>query len=97
MGESKNRNDLRDENTRLKEENRRYHTVMENLSIHERMFHTLFESGHDAVFLLENRTIRDSNMRSVEIFQYQQEELLGVNILSLSTSPFPSASSRTSC
>ncbi len=75
---------LRKENIRLKEENTRYRSVMENLSIHERMFHTLFESGHDAVLLLEGQVIRDCNMRSVEVFQFRQDELLGMNILSLS-------------
>jgi PAS domain S-box-containing protein len=84
MADNEEREILQKENRRLREENTRYRSVMENLSIHERMFHTLFESGHDAVLLLEGQVVSDCNKRSVEVFQFRQEELLGKNILNLS-------------
>ncbi len=94
MTKQENVDECKREISRLKEENRRYRTVMDNLSIHERMFHTLFESGHDAVLLLEGQIIRDSNMRSTEVFQYSQEELLGLDILTLSPLPNSEGESR---
>jgi PAS domain S-box-containing protein len=75
---------MHSEQERLREENARYRQVIDELAVHERMYHTLFESAHDAVFLLDGYRIADCNRRAVEIFGYARGKLIGSDFTSLS-------------
>jgi len=48
-----------DELSRLQEENQELQSLIHNLSVHERMFHSLFELSHDAILLLDGDIISD--------------------------------------
>src|SRR6056297_1068386 len=72
-----------DEFGRLREENQQLQELITNLSVHERMFHSLFELSHDAILLLDGRRVFDCNRTAVELFQTARDELLHTQISSL--------------
>src|SRR6056297_1080609 len=65
-----------DELSRLQEENQELQSLIHNLSVHERMFHSLFELSHDAILLLDDEIISDCNRSAVELFRFHQSELV---------------------
>jgi len=62
--------------SRLQEENKELQSLIHNLSVHERMFHSLFELSHDAILLLDGEIISDCNPSAVELFRFHQSELV---------------------
>src|SRR6056297_3230284 len=62
--------------SRLQEENQELQSLIHNLSVHERMFHSLFELSHDAILLLDDEIISDCNRSAVELFRFHQSELV---------------------
>src|SRR6056297_2714759 len=62
--------------SRLQEENQELQSLIHNLSVHERMFHSLFELSHDAILLLDGDIISDCNRSAVELFRFHQSELV---------------------
>jgi PAS domain S-box-containing protein len=82
------------ETERLREENKRYHQALEELSVHERMFYTLFESAHDAVFLLDGEYVSDCNRRATEMFRCSRDELVGVRFPELAAAVETEGASR---
>jgi len=65
-----------DELSRLQEENQELQSLIHNLSVHERMFHSLFELSHDAILLLDGDIISDCNHSAVELFHFHNSELV---------------------
>ncbi|MFW5712786.1 MAG: sensor histidine kinase [Spirochaetota bacterium] len=72
-----------DELSRLREENLQLQDLITNLSVHERMFHSLFELSHDAILLLDGRRVFDCNGTAEQLFQTARDELLHTEISSL--------------
>lgn len=62
--------------SRLQEENQKLQRLINNLSVHERMFHSLFELSHDATLLLDGEIISDCNRSAVELFRFHHSELV---------------------
>ncbi len=60
----------------MREENQQLQGLITNLSVHERMFHSLFELSHDAIILLDNQKIFDCNQKTEKVFDFSRQELL---------------------
>ncbi len=69
-----------EELTRLREENQQLQNLLTNISVHERMFHSLFELSHDAIILLDGDTIFDCNHTAESLFFLPHSELIKKNI-----------------
>lgn len=69
-----------DELSRLREENQQLQGLITNLSVHERMFHSLFELSHDAIVLLDGRAVFDANQRAEGVLGFTRQELLRTEV-----------------
>lgn len=65
-----------DEISRLREENQQLQNLITNISVHERMYYSLFELSHDAIFLLDGNSVADLNKTAEKVFGYARPELL---------------------
>ena len=70
------RNSKTGELNRLREENRQLQYLITNLSVHERMFHSLFELSHDGIILLDDEVVFDCNANALDLFRFSSSELL---------------------